>query len=171
MLKVKHAPHRRLSLSRVFAAPASTPERPLLGSMLLGLYADDGHAAARRRRRLVLRGPPRGADRRARAVIVDDLSSTRGASPSGRTPYDPGRSWRPDRAARRRWSGTQRPHCVPCARLAWRRSATSTWRASARCAVPPHGAVQALAPRPRAASCTYEQLEEVAKYDLSKILT
>ena len=69
MLKIKHERTADVVVAGYREHKSSTPERPLLGSLLLGLYAD-GNAAARGRVRQLHRVAARRADRAAPAARV-----------------------------------------------------------------------------------------------------
>ena len=67
MFKVKHA----RTADVVVAGFRWHKSGPVVGSLLLGLYDDAGRAAPRRGERVVHRGPPQGAARRAGARTGD----------------------------------------------------------------------------------------------------
>ncbi len=69
MLKIKHERTADVVVAGYREHKTSTPERPLLGSLLLGLYdRRRRRAAAHRRQRQLHRGPPGRADRAAPAA-------------------------------------------------------------------------------------------------------
>ena len=140
MLKIKHERTADVVLAGYRLHKTSTPERPLLGSLLLGLYAD-GEAPARRGLRLVHRGPPRRADRGAAAARVPDRRA-----PLGQVAGVGDRQPRPGARARR--AGGARARTCPSRRCVPSACSRSKYDAHGGSAVPAHRAVQALAARP-----------------------
>ena len=95
MLKIKHARTADVVVAGYRLHKNSTTERPLLGSMLLGLYADDGTVAARR----CAASFPEA--RRAELIeelapLVTEFSTTLGASGRTRRPRHPAASRGPE---------------------------------------------------------------------------
>ncbi len=162
MLKVKHERTADCVLAGYRAHAASTPERPLVGSLLLGLYDDDG--------RLQSVGVAASFPMARRAALVDELAGLvtdsedhpwggrqeDGAASHERRP-DAGSRWnagkdisfvplRPERVlevAYDHMEGTRFRHTTQFRR--WREDREP-------------------------ASCTYAQLEEPVGYDLAEIL-
>ena len=162
MLKIKHARTADVVLAGYRLHKTSTPERPLLGSMLLGLY-DDGEAPARRRRGVA-------SPKQRRAELIEELRPLecrhRGA-PLGRVarmgdrqprpgprhpePLEPGKDLsftplRPERVLEvgyEHMEGRRFRHTAQFKR----------WR-----------------PDRDPESCGYDQLEEPVSYDLTRVL-
>jgi ATP-dependent DNA ligase len=163
MLKIKHARTADVVVAGYRLHKTSTEEQPLLGSLLLGLYADDGllqHvgvAAAfteTRRAELVELLQP---------LVVDSSEHPWGqwqdpdAQASSRLP-----------GGQSRWTGTKdlsfvtlEPSLV--AEVAYEHMEGTRFRHMAR--------FMRWRPDREPESCTYEQLEEVAKYNLFDVLT
>ena len=131
-----------------------------VGSLLLGLYDDDG----------VLHhvGVASGFTVARRRELVDELEPLR-AVRSTATPGRAGRRPAPEaRAARwpNRWNARKD--------LSWEpvrpRAASARWpTTTSRAPLPPRHLVRALAPRPRPGSCTYEQLDTPVPYELANV--
>ena len=142
MLKVKHSRTADVVVAGYRLHKTSTPERPLLGSMLLGLYADDG--------RLQHVGVCASFSEARRAELLEELEPLRvefadhpwgawqdeAAQASGRLP-----------GGQSRWTGTKDLSFVP---LAPKRVVEVGYEHMEGDRVPPHRPVQALARRPRA---------------------
>ena len=167
MLKVKHSRTADVVVAGYRLHKTSTPERPLLGSMLLGLYADDGQ--------LQHVGVCASFTEARRAELIAELEPLIGRvrrAPVGRVAGRGGPGWLA--AARRPESLVRHQGPLvrdPCA------------EAGRRGGLRAHGGLgdgarfrhTAQFKRWRAdrepESCTYEQLEEVAKYDLSDVFS
>ncbi len=124
MLKIKHERTADVVLAGYRLHKTSTPEKPLLGSMLLGLYAD-GEAAAHRRLGILHR---REAGRAARgAQAPGDATSPTTLGVNGRS----GRSPTPTECRARRAAGAAARTCpsLPCAPSGCSRSSTTPWKA------------------------------------------
>jgi ATP-dependent DNA ligase len=163
MLKIKHARTADVVVAGYRLHKTSTPERPLLGSLLLGLYADDGllqHVGVAgsftesRRAELVELLQP---------LVVDTADHPWGqwqdadAQASSRLP-----------GGQSRWSGTKDLSFVTLdpslvAEVGYEHMEGTRFRHLAQ--------FKRWRPDREPESCTYEQLEEVAKYDLDDILT
>ena len=163
MLKIKHERTADVVVAGYREHKTSTPERPLLGSLLLGLY-DRRRAAARRRQRQLHRGPPRRADRR---------SSSRWSCPIEEHPWG-------------RWaeSSTANPDRVPGTQSRWSagKDLTFTPLRPERVIEVAYDHMEGRRFRHTAQfrrwrtdrdpeSCGYEQLEERSSYDLARILS
>lgn len=163
MLKIKHSRTADVVVAGYRLHKTSTEERPLLGSLLLGLYADDGklqHVGvaasfpdARRAELVELLQP----------LVVDTKDHPWGewqdpdAQASSRLP-----------GGQSRWTGTKdlsfvtlEPSLV--AEVGYEHMEGTRFRHTAQ--------FKRWRPDRDPESCTYEQLEEVVKYDLSKVLT
>ncbi|MEH3033653.1 MAG: ATP-dependent DNA ligase [Aeromicrobium erythreum] len=166
MLKVKHARTADVVVAGYRLHKTSTPERPLLGSMLLGLYADDG--------RLQHVGVAASFPEARRAELVEELEPLRADIAE-----HPWGAWQQESAhadgrlpgGQSRWTGTKDLSFVPLRpeRVAevgyehmegdgdgarFRHTAQfKRWRTDRE---------------PQ--SCGYAQLEEVVGYDLADVL-
>lgn len=167
MRKIKHARTADVVLAGYRLHKNSTPERPLLGSMLLGIYADDG--------RLQHVGVAASFTAARRAELVNELEPLRLAD--GQThPWD---RWRDEEAqasgrlpgGQSRWTGTKDLSFVPLRpervlEVAYEHMEGEGDQARFR-----HTArFQRWRPDREPESCTYAQLEEVARYDLGDVL-
>jgi ATP-dependent DNA ligase len=163
MLKIKHARTADVVIAGYRLHKTSTEDRPLLGSLLLGLYAADGklqHVGVAasfkesRRAELVQQLAP---------LVVDTKDHPWGdwqdadAQASSRLP-----------GGQSRWSGTKdlsfvtlEPSLV--AEVGYEHMEGDRFRHTAQ--------FKRWRPDRDPESCTYEQLEEVAKYDLDDVLT
>lgn len=162
MFKIKHSRTADVVIAGYRLHKASTEERPLLGSLLLGLYSDDGNlqhvgvassfTEARRAELIELLQP----------LVVDVADHPWGqwqdadAQASSRLP-----------GGQSRWSGTKDLSFVTLlpslvAEVGYEHMEGSRFRHSAQ--------FKRWRPDREPESCTYEQLEEVAKYDLSDVL-
>ncbi|MCL3819475.1 ATP-dependent DNA ligase [Aeromicrobium wangtongii] len=163
MLKIKHARTADVVVAGYRLHKTSTEERPLLGSLLLGLYADDG--------KLQHVGVAASFTESRRAELVELLQPL--VVDSADHPWG---EWRdPDAQAssrlpggQSRWTGTKdlsfvtlEPSLV--AEVAYEHMEGTRFRHTAR--------FLRWRPDREPESCTYEQLEEVAKYDLADVLT
>ena len=140
MLKIKHARTADVVVAGYRLHKNSTEERPLLGSLLLGLY-DEGQAPARRRRRVVHREAARRAARGAAPARGGDRGP-----PLGRVGRMGDRQSRPGAGHAEPLERGQGPLLHPAAPGA---RAGGGLRAHGGQKVPAHGPVQALAPGPR----------------------
>jgi ATP-dependent DNA ligase len=166
MLKVKHARTADVVVGGYRLHKNSTAERPLLGSMLLGLYAGDG--------RLQHVGVCASFPEARRAALVDELSplvtdfadhpwgewQDEAAQASGRLP-----------GGQSRWTGTKDLSFVPLrpervAEVGYEhmegRGDTARFRHTAQ--------FKRWRDDREPESCGYAQLEEVARYDLDDVL-
>jgi len=163
MLKVKHARTADVVVAGYRLHKTSTPERPLLGSMLLGLYNDE--------RKLQHVGVAASFTETRRAELYEQLSAMQvdlddhpwgewmqaEAHESGRLP-----------GGQSRWTGTKdlswyaiAPTLV--AEVGYEHMEGTRFRHTAQ--------FKRWRDDREPESCTYEQLEEVASYDLDEILS
>lgn len=163
MLKVKHARTADVVVAGYRLHKTSTEERPLLGSMLLGLYADDG--------RLQHVGVAASFTEARRAELIEELA------PLIVDPADhPWGEWQDSDAqassrlpgGQSRWTGTKDLSFTTLAptrvlEVGYEHMEGDRFRHTAQ--------FKRWRPDREPKSCTYEQLEEVAKYDLGQILT
>jgi ATP-dependent DNA ligase len=162
MLKVKHSRTADVVVAGYRLHKTSTPERPLLGSMLLGLYADDG--------RLQHVGVCASFSEARRAELLEELEPLRveladhpwgawqdeAAQASGRLP-----------GGQSRWSGGKDLSFVPLApqrvvEVGYEHMEGDRFRHTAQ--------FKRWRDDREPESCGYAQLEEVARYDLSDVL-
>ncbi|SKB02722.1 ATP-dependent DNA ligase [Aeromicrobium choanae] len=167
MLKVKHARTADVVLAGYRLHKNSTAERPLLGSMLLGIHADDG--------RLQHVGVAASFTEARRAELIDELAPLELAEGESH-PWD---LWRDEQAqasgrlpgGQSRWTGTKDLSFVPLRpervlEVAYEHMEGEGDQARFR-----HmGRFQRWRPDREPESCTYDQLEEVARYDLGDVL-
>ncbi|WP_019145621.1 ATP-dependent DNA ligase [Aeromicrobium massiliense] len=163
MLKVKHARTADVVLAGYRLHKTSTEERPLLGSMLLGLYDDEGT--------LQHVGVCGSFTEARRAELHDELQELRigldehpwarwqsaEAQASGRLP-----------GGQSRWSGGKDLSFVPLAptrvlEVGYEHMEGDRFRHLAQ--------FKRWRPDREPTSCTYEQLEEVVSYDLADVLS
>ena len=133
-----------------------------IGSLLLGLYQDDGTARVRRRHRRVPDGRAAAAVRRAAAAGHRFRRTTRGIGP-------PTRPANARRARTKSRAGTPARTCPSCrcGPSGWSRSATTTWKAERF----RHTAqFNRWRPDRDPRSCTYEQLEQPVTFSLGDIV-
>ncbi|MFD1827740.1 MULTISPECIES: ATP-dependent DNA ligase [Mumia] len=163
MLKIKHERTADVVVAGYRFHKTSTPERPLLGSMLLGLFNDEGvlqHvgvcAAFTEARRAEL------------AAELDRLKVPFADHPWGRWAEAEAHA-EGDRlpGAQSRWSAGKDLSFVPIepvlvAEVAYEHMEGTRFRHTAR--------FKRWRPDRDPESCTYEQLEEVASYDLADVL-
>lgn len=162
MLKIKHARTADVVIAGYRLHKASTEDRPLLGSLLLGLYSEDGNLqhvgvassfTEARRAELVEQLQP---------LVVDTADHPWGqwqdadAQASSRLP-----------GGQSRWSGTKDLSFVTLfpslvAEVGYEHMEGARFRHSAQ--------FKRWRPDREPESCTYEQLEEVKKYDLDDVL-
>jgi ATP-dependent DNA ligase len=162
MLKVKHSRTADVVVAGYRLHKTSTPERPLLGSMLLGLYADDG--------RLQHVGVCASFSEARRAELIEELEPLRvdfadhpwgawqdeAAQAGGRLP-----------GGQSRWSGGKDLSFVPLApkrvvEVAYEHMEGDRFRHTAQ--------FQRWRDDREPTSCGYGQLEEVVGYDLADVL-
>ncbi|MTB86981.1 ATP-dependent DNA ligase [Aeromicrobium senzhongii] len=167
MVKVKHARTADVIVAGYRLHKNSTPERPLLGSLLLGLHADDG--------RLQHVGVAASFTESRRAELIEELAPLE-VAPGESHPWD---RWRDDEAqasgrlpgGQSRWTGTKDLSFVPLrpervVEVAYEHMEGEGDQARFR-----HTArFQRWRPDREPESCTYAQLEEVARYDLDNVL-
>ncbi|MGA8987191.1 ATP-dependent DNA ligase [Aeromicrobium sp.] len=163
MLKIKHSRTADVVVAGYRLHKTSTAERPLLGSLLLGLHAADGH--------LQHVGVAASFTEVRRAELIDELAPLvvdAADHPWGRWREADAQAGSRLPGGQSRWSGTKDLSFVTLAptRVAevgyehmegdrFRHTAQfKRWRADRE-----------------PESCTYEQLEEVARYDLAQVLT
>lgn len=167
MLKVKHARTADVVVAGYRLHKTSTPEQPLLGSMLLGLYADDG--------RLQHVGVCASFPVARRAELVAELDPLR--VPTSDHPWG---SWQDEAAqaggrlpgGQSRWSGTKDLSFVPLAPERVAEVGYEHMEGTGDGARFRHTAqFKRWRPDREPASCGYGQLEEVVRYDLSDVLT
>jgi ATP-dependent DNA ligase len=162
MLKIKHSRTADVVVAGYRLHKTSTEERPLLGSMLLGLYADDG--------RLQHVGVCASFTEARRAELLEELDPLRddfadhpwgawqdeAAQASGRLP-----------GGQSRWTGTKDLSFVPLAptrvaEVGYEHMEGDRFRHTAQ--------FKRWRDDREPESCGYAQLEEVAKYDLKDVL-
>ncbi|WP_293785341.1 ATP-dependent DNA ligase [uncultured Aeromicrobium sp.] len=167
MLKVKHARTADVVVAGYRLHKSSTADRPLLGSLLLGLYARDG--------RLQHVGVAASFPERRRAELVEELAPL----VVGEEEPHPWAKWRDESAhaggrlpgGQSRWSGAKDLSFVPLrpdlvAEVGYEHMEGAGDSARFR-----HTAqFKRWRPDREPTSCTYEQLEEVARYDLADVL-
>ncbi len=167
MIKVKHARTADVVVAGYRLHKNSTAERPLLGSMLLGIHAGDG--------RLQHVGVAASFTEARRAELVEELAPL----VVGEGEPHPWASWRDESAqaggrlpgGQSRWTGTKDLSFVPLrpervVEVAYEHMEGSGDHARFR-----HTArFQRWRPDREPESCTYAQLEEVARYDLADVL-
>ncbi len=166
MLKIKHARTADVVVAGYRLHKSSTDEEPLLGSMLLGLHADDG--------RLQHVGVCASFTAARRAELVDELA------PLVADPTDhPWGAWQDADAhaqgrlpgGQSRWTGTKDLSFVPLrpervAEVGYEHMEGHGDGARFR-----HTAqFKRWRPDRDPSSCTYAQLEEVVRYDLAQVL-
>jgi len=164
MLKIKHERTADVVLAGYRLHKTSTPEKPLLGSLLLGLYDDQGRLqhigvsasfTAKRRAELV---------EELRPLVVDDL---------GEHPWGEWSDWaiaNPDRVpgTQSRWSAGKDLSFVPLRpervlEVGYDHMEGSRFRHTAQ--------FKRWRPDRDPESCGYEQLEEPVSYDLGEVLS
>ncbi len=163
MLKVKHRRTADVVLAGYRLHKTSTPHRPLLGSMLLGLYDDQG--------RLQHIGVSASFTATRRAELIEDLSSLHVEDP-GEHPWGEWSQWavaNPDRVpgTQSRWSAGKDLSFVPLRpervlEVAYDHMEGSRFRHTAQFA--------RWRPDRDPESCGYAQLEEPVSYDLASVL-
>lgn len=162
MLKVKHARTADVVVAGYRLHKTSTPERPLLGSMLLGLYNNEGQ--------LQHVGVAASFTETRRAELADELAQMQ-------VPFEqhPWGEWMDAQA--------QESGRLPGGQSRWTGTKDLSWYAIAPTLVAEVGYEHMEGARFRHTaqfkrwrddrepeSCTYEQLEEVASYDLAEVI-
>lgn len=163
MLKIKHARTADVVVAGYRLHKTSTEARPLLGSLLLGLYAEDGL--------LQHVGVAASFTEARRAELIAELAEL--VVDGSDHPWS---SWQDPEAhagsrmpgAQSRWTGNKDLSFVPLAptrvaEVGYEHMEGDRFRHTAQ--------FKRWRPDREPTSCTYEQLEEVAKYDLAEILT
>ncbi|OUZ08321.1 ATP-dependent DNA ligase [Aeromicrobium sp. PE09-221] len=167
MLKVKHARTADVVVAGYRLHKTSTPARPLLGSLLLGLYAADG--------RLQHVGVAASFTEQRRAELIEELAPLVAAADD----EHPWAAWQDEEAqasgrlpgGQSRWTGTKDLSFVPLrpervAEVGYEHMEGegdgARFRHTAR--------FKRWREDREPQSCTYEQLEEVARYDLNEVL-
>lgn len=167
MIKVKHARTADVVVAGYRLHKNSTAEQPLLGSMLLGIHADDG--------RLQHVGVAASFTQVRRAELIDELAHLVLAEGESH-PWD---QWRDEQAqasgrlpgGQSRWTGTKDLSFVPLrpelvAEVGYEHMEGDGDHARFR-----HTArFKRWRSDREPESCTYAQLEEVARYDLGDVL-
>ena len=167
MLKIKHARTADVVVAGYRLHKTSTDERPLLGSLLLGLYADDG--------KLQHVGVAASFTESKRAELVEMLQPL--VVDSSDHPWGQWQDADAQASSRlpggqSRWTGTKDLSFVTLAPTRVAEVGYEHMEGIGDGARFRHTAqFKRWRPDREPQSCTYEQLEEVAKYDLSKILT
>ena len=166
MLKVKHARTADVVVAGYRLHKTSTPEQPLLGSMLLGLYTDDG--------RLQHVGVCASFTATRRAELAAELAPLR-----AELSEHPWGAWQTTQAhedgrlpgGQSRWTGTKDLSFVPLrpervVEVGYEhmegRGEEGRFRHTAQ--------FKRWRPDREPTSCTYAQLEEVVSYDLGDVL-
>jgi ATP-dependent DNA ligase len=164
MLKIKHARTADVVVAGYRLHKTSTDERPLLGSMLLGLYAQDGA--------LQHVGVAASFTEARRAELIDELAPLVVTDLSDH----PWGQWQEATAhadsrlpgGQSRWSGGKDLSFVPLrpervVEVGYEHMEGDRFRHTAQ--------FKRWRPDREPTSCGYSQLEEVAKYDLKDVLT
>ncbi|MCW2800466.1 MAG: ATP-dependent ligase [Aeromicrobium sp.] len=164
MLKIKHARTADVVVAGYRLHKTSTDERPLLGSMLLGLYAEDGA--------LQHVGVAASFTEARRAELIDELAPLVVTDLSDH----PWGQWQEATAhadsrlpgGQSRWSGGKDLSFVPLrpervVEVGYEHMEGDRFRHTAQ--------FKRWRPDREPTSCGYSQLEEVAKYDLKDVLT
>ena len=164
MFKIKHARTADVVVAGYREHKKSTPERPLLGSLLLGLYDDDGQ--------LQHVGVSASFTEARRAELIEELQPL--VCPIEEHPWGHWQEFltaNPDRVpgTQSRWSQGKDLSFTP---LRPERVRRGRLRAHGGAPVPAHRALQAVA-RPTAtrSRAATSQLEEVVSYDLGEVLS
>jgi ATP-dependent DNA ligase len=162
MLKIKHARTADVVVAGYRLHKTSTDERPLLGSLLLGLYADDG--------KLQHVGVAASFTETRRAELVEQLAPL--VIDSSEHPWGQWQDADAQASSRlpggqSRWTGTKDLSFVTLspdlvAEVGYEHMEGDRFRHTAQ--------FKRWRPDRDAESCTYEQLEEVAKYNLDDVL-
>lgn len=167
MLKIKHARTADVVVAGYRLHKTSTPEQPMLGSLLLGLYTDDG--------RLQHVGVCASFTAARRAELVAELEPLRADPadhPWGEWQTEAGQAQGRLPGGQSRWTGTKDLAFVPLrpervAEVGYEhmegQGEDGRFRHTAQ--------LKRWRPDREARSCTYAQLEEVVSYDLNDVLT
>ena len=167
MLKVKHARTADVVVAGYRLHKTSTPEKPLLGSMLLGLYTEDG--------RLQHVGVAASFPAARRAELVEELDPLRAGLDE-----HPWGAWQQESAhadgrlpgGQSRWTGTKDLSFVPLRPERVVEVGYEHMEGSGEGGRFRHTAqFKRWRPDREPTSCTYAQLEEVVAYDLADVLT
>lgn len=167
MTKVKHARTADVVVAGYRLHKNSTTERPLLGSLLLGIYANDG--------RLQHVGVAASFTEARRAELIDELEPLRLAEGESH----PWAQWQDEAAqasgrlpgGQSRWTGTKDLSFVPLRPERVIEVGYEHMEGDGDGARFRHMArFKRWRPDREPRSCTYEQLEEVAHYDLANVL-
>ena len=163
MLKIKHSRTADVVVAGYRLHKTSTGERPLLGSLLLGLYGDNGVAQHA--------GAAAAAPEPRRAELVDELAPL-----IVDTADHPWGKWQDAQAqagsrlpgGQSRWTGTKDLSFVTLdptrvAEVGYEHMEGTRFRHTAQ--------FKRWRPDREPRSCTYEQLDEVAKYNLNDVLS
>ena len=161
MLKIKHARTADVVVAGYRLHKNSTEERPLLGSLLLGLYADGG---------LQHVGVAASFTETRRAELVEELRPLECPSRSTRGPAGPAtRSPTPTGCPARRAGGAPArtsPSCR-CDPSACSRSATSTWRAGGSATPPSSSAGAPIGTPSRAVTSSWRNRSATTSLEFS----
>jgi ATP-dependent DNA ligase len=162
MLKIKHERTADVVLAGYRLHKTSTPENPLLGSMLLGLYADDG--------KLQHIGVSASFTAKRRAELLEELRPLE--CPIEEHPWGEWQEWaiaNPDRApgTQSRWSAGKDLSFTPLRpervlEVGYDHMEGRRFRHTAQ--------FKRWRPDRDPESCGYDQLEEPLSYDLARIL-
>lgn len=163
MLKIKHSRTADVVVAGYRFHKTSTDEQPLLGSLLLGLYADNGD--------LQHVGVAASFTAARRAELIDELAPfivDTADHPWGRWQDADAQAGSRLPGGQSRWSGTKDLSFVTLdpsrvAEVGYEHMEGARFRHTAQ--------FKRWRPDREPKSCTYEQLEEVAKYDLASILS
>ncbi len=165
MYKVKHA----RTCDAVVAGFRWHKDGPIVGSLLLGLYDDEG--------RLHHVGVSASFTRERRAELVEELAPYREGVVEH--PWNWGQASLAENAEAAaaagqrlpggvsRWTGKKNLEFVPCAPNWWSRSATKRWKATGS-AIPAQ--FKRWRPDREPRSCTYDQLERPLRFDVDDVL-
>ncbi|AXT84871.1 ATP-dependent DNA ligase [Aeromicrobium sp. A1-2] len=163
MLKIKHSRTADVVVAGYRLHKTSTDERPLLGSLLLGLYADDGQ--------LQHVGVAASFTEARRAELIAELAPLvveASDHPWGRWQEAQAQAGSRLPGGQSRWTGTKDLSFVTLAptrvaEVGYEHMEGDRFRHTAQ--------FKRWRDDREPESCTYEQLEEVAKYDLGQVLT
>jgi len=163
MLKIKHARTADVVVAGYREHKTSTPERPLLGSLLLGLYGDDGT--------LQHIGVSASFTAARRAELIEELAPL--VCPVEEHPWGAWEEWavaNPDRVpgTQSRWSAGKDLSFTPLRpervlEVGYDHMEGRRFRHTAQ--------FKRWRPDREPTSCGYEQLDEPVRYDLTTVLT
>jgi ATP-dependent DNA ligase len=177
-LKIKHARTADVVLAGLREHKSSTPERPLVGSLLLGLYREDSHGDRARGTTLQFVGVAASFTADRRAALYDELEALKAEPGSPEAAEHPWADWQ-DPAAADGGAADRRP------------GAQSRWSAGKDLSFTALRVERVLEvgydhmegarfrhtaqfkrwrPDRDPASCTYDQLTEPVGYDLAELL-